>query len=77
MRKIHANFSHYMIFSRRSMAANSTDHCPILPNFELIQYFIAVLVTCKNEDNPIKNDGARVLTILYIGFSDAQGHLTQ
>ena len=34
-----------------------------------------VLVTCKNED-PIKNEGVRVFTTLYIDFSDAQGELT-
>ena len=34
-----------------------------------------VLVTCKNEEDTIKNEGARVLT-LYIHFSDAQGQLT-
>ena len=33
-----------------------------------------VLVTCKNEEDPIKNEGARVLTS-YIDFSDAQGQL--
>ena len=36
---------------------------------------MVVLVTCKNED-PIKNEGARVFTILYINFSDAQGQIT-
>ena len=29
---------------------------------ELIQAFIVVLVTCKIEEDPIKNEGARVLT---------------
>ena len=29
-----------------------------------------------NEENPIKNEGARVLTRLYIVFSEAQGQLT-
>ena len=29
---------------------------------ELIQAFIVVLVTCKNEKDPIKNSGSRVLT---------------
>ena len=33
-----------------------------LPKFKLIQAFIVVLVTCKNERDPIKNEGARVLT---------------
>ena len=36
---------------------------------------MVVLVTCKNEDDPIKNEGARVLTRVYIYFPDAQGQL--
>ena len=35
-----------------------------------------VLVTCKNEEDPIKKEGTRVVTTLSIDFSDAQGHLT-
>ena len=35
-----------------------------------------VLVTCKNEEDPIKNRGARAFTTLYINFSDAQGQIT-
>ena len=57
--------------------ANSADPCLILSNFKPMQDFIAVLVPCKNEDDPMKNEGARVLTTLYIDFSDAQGQLTQ
>ena len=34
------------------------------------------LLTCKNEDDLIRNEGARVLTRLYINFSDSQGQLT-
>ena len=30
--------------------------------FELIQAFMYVLVTCKNEEDPIINEGARVFT---------------
>ena len=37
---------------------------------------MVVLVTCKNEEYPIKNEGARVVTRLFIDFSDAQGQLT-
>ena len=33
-----------------------------LPKFELIQAFMHVLNTCKNEEDPIKNQGARVFT---------------
>ena len=35
-----------------------------------------VLVTCKYEEDPIKNEGARVDTALYSNFTDAQGQIT-
>ena len=34
------------------------------------------LVVCKNEEDPIKNEGARVVTTLSIDFSHVQGRLT-
>ena len=34
------------------------------------------LVACKNEKDPIKDEGARVVTTSLINFSDAQGQLT-
>ena len=37
---------------------------------------MGLLVTYKNEEDPIKNEGARVVTTLFINFSDAQGQLT-
>ena len=37
---------------------------------------MVVLVTCKNEEDPIKNKGAKLVTTLSIDFSDAQGQLT-
>ena len=37
---------------------------------------MGVLVACKHEEDPIKNVGARVVTTLFIDFSDAQGQLT-
>ena len=73
-------FSYYRsmeIFFSHSRAANFIDPRQILLNFKPIQAFIAVLVTCKNEEDPIKNEGARVLTTLYINFSNVQGQLTQ
>ena len=63
-------------FSRRSRAANSAALSPIWPNFELVRNFMVVLHTCKNEEDPYKNEGARVFTTLYIIFSDAQGQIT-
>ena len=66
----------YGDFSRRSRAANSAVLGPIWPNFELVRDVIDVLVTCKYEEDPIKNEGARVVTTLYNNFSDAQGQIT-
>ena len=37
---------------------------------------MVVLFTWKNEEDLIKNEGARVLTTLYINFSDVQGQIT-
>ena len=37
---------------------------------------MCLLVACKNEEDPIKNEGARVVTTLFINCSDAQGQLT-
>ena len=66
----------YGDFSRRPRAANSAVHGPIWSNFKLSRYFIVLLLTCKNEEDPIINRGARVFTTLYIHFSDAQGQIT-
>ena len=57
-------FSHYksMGFVRHSGATNPTVKGLICPNFEPIQAFMAGLDTCKNEEDPIKNQGARVVT---------------
>ena len=34
------------------------------------------LVACKNEEDPIKNECARVVSSLFIDLSNAQGQLT-
>ena len=34
---------------------------------------MVIFVTCKYEEDPIKYEGAKVQTRLYIDFSDAQG----
>ena len=51
------------------------------PKIKLIQTFMGFLVTCKNEEDPFKNEGARVVTtdlqlLVYAIFYDAQGKLT-
>ena len=73
------DFSHYKsmgIFSRCSRAANSAVLGRIWLKFELVRDFMVVLLTCKNKEDLIKNEGARVFTTLYINFSDAQGQIT-
>ena len=55
------DFSHYKSMGIFSDAVLG----PIRPNFKLVRDVIVVLVTCKNEKDQIKNEGARVLTTLY------------
>ena len=44
---------------------------------ETIRDVMGFVVACKNDDDdPIKNEGARVVTTLFIDFRDAQGQLT-
>ena len=44
--------------------------------FEPIRDIMGFLFACKNEEDPIKDERARVVTTLFINFSDAQGQLT-
>ena len=44
----------YWIFFRRSMTAYSAVRGRIGPNFEHIRDIMVVLLTCKNEEDPIK-----------------------
>ena len=53
---------HHSQFFRRARADNSGVGGGIWPKFELIQAFMHVLVTCKNEDDRFKNEDARVFT---------------
>ena len=43
---------------------------------ELVRDVMDVIITCKYEEDLIKNRGTRVFTTLYINFSDAQGQIT-
>ena len=45
-------------------------------NFELIQDLMALHVTCKNEEVPIKSEGAKWSQHYTSVFTDAQGQLT-
>ena len=55
----------YGIFFKRSRAANSAVLGLIWPNFELVRDVMNVLITCKYEEDPIKNEGARVMTTFF------------
>ena len=61
------DFSHYksMGIFPDARAANSAVLGPIWPNFELVRDVMDVLVTCKYEEDPIKNEGARVVTTFF------------
>ena len=52
------------IFFRYSRAANSAVHVWIWLKFEHIRDVMVVIVPCKNEDGPSKNDDTRVLTTI-------------
>ena len=56
------DFSHNKSMGIFQRAANSAVLGPIWSNFELVRDLMDVLVTCKYEEDPIKNEGARVDT---------------
>ena len=73
-------FSHYKSIEIFPNAQEQLTHksfvgyCPISNPSEILW---VSFVVCKNEEDPIKNEGARVVTKLFINFSHAQGQLTQ
>ena len=64
------------LFFKHSRAANSAVQRRICLKFELIQDVMVILVSFKNEEDPIKIEGARVATIQNIDFSNTKGQLT-
>ena len=75
-------FTTFYITFQTPRADNSGVGGDIWLKFELIKVLIYVLITCENENDSIKNEGARVVTTFfhykYMGiFQDAQGQLTQ
>ena len=72
----------YMSIFQTSRADNSIDNSGIWQKYKLIQAFMHVLITCKNEEDSIKNEGATVESPQHIShcksmgiFPDAQGQL--
>ena len=60
------DFSHYKSMGTFPDAQGQLTavHGRIWTNFERVQDFMVVFVTCKNEEDPIKNEGARVFETL-------------
>ena len=57
------NFSHYKPMGIFPDAQGQlTPQSLVGSNFELVRNFMAVFITCKNEEDPINNEGARVAT---------------
>ena len=54
---------HYASILRHSRAANSVVGGGMWPKFKLIQDLIFVLVACKNEKDPLKNEGVRLVSL--------------
>ena len=55
-----------LIFSRsRAATCNSVENSGIWPKVELIQALMHVLVSCKHEDNSIRNSREKVATPFY------------
>ena len=50
------------LFYRHSKAANFEAGNGIRPKFKLMQAFMVVLITCRNEEYQFKNEGDRVAT---------------
>ena len=59
-----------------SRAAYSAVQGRIWLKFQLIQDVMVTLVTSKNEEDPVKIEGARVATIQNIDFPNIQGQIT-
>ena len=64
-----ANFQH-------SRASNTEVNSLIWPKFELIREFMAVLATCKFDEDPIKIEGTIDRTRSNMGFFGSQGQVT-
>ena len=53
---------HYLLIFHTLKGSYSKVSGGILPKFKPIRAFMADLVTCKNEEDPLENEGTRVVT---------------
>ena len=70
------NTKNWFFKHSRAATCNSAVQGRIWLKFELIPDVMVSLVTSKNEEDPIKIEGARVATIQNIDFSNTKGQLT-
>ena len=82
MKKIHSKLKalersqHFSHYKSMGIFPNTQGHVTHKSLFKPIRDIMGFLVACKNEEDLIKNEGARVVTTLFIDFSDTQGELT-
>ena len=57
----HCSYYKSMFFSDAQGQLTPQSMIGFWPNFELIRTLMVFLITCKNQEDPIKNEGARVL----------------
>ena len=73
------HFHHYKymgVYFRHSRASDTEVNSLIWPKLELIWKFMAVLATCKFDEDPIKIEGTIKRTRSNMGFFGSQGQLT-
>ena len=70
------DFSHYKSMGIFPDAQGQLTPQSLVRSGRISNSSVDVLVTCKYEEDLIKNEGARVVTTLYSNFSDAQGQIT-
>ena len=61
--RVVTNCSYYksMFFSDAQGQLTPQSMIEFWPNFELIRTLMVFIISCKNQEDPIKNEGARVL----------------
>ena len=57
----HSSYYKSMFFSDAQGQLTRQSMIGFWPNSELIRTLMVFLITCKNQEDPIKNEGARVL----------------
>ena len=70
------DFSHYKSIGIFPDAQGQLSPQSFVRSGRIVRDVMDVIITCKFEEDQIKNEGARVLTTLYIDFSDAQVQIT-